>query len=81
MTALTRVQTAARIATLRDVLDLLWDVNHATGGEPFLTIGRAKTELYQLEADLRAMDGGIPPESFAGRVNAHILAVREVAAR
>lgn len=60
-TALTRNQLAARIATLRSVLDLLWDVTACTGGDPFLTIGRAKMELIALEAELRDRDRQSPP--------------------
>jgi hypothetical protein len=56
ITTLARPQLAARIATLRSVLDILWDVTALTGGDPFLTIGRAKVELIQLEAQLRDLD-------------------------
>lgn len=47
---------AARISTLRSVLDTLWEVTAHTGGEPFATIGRAKVELIQLEQELRDRD-------------------------
>ncbi len=53
---LTRVELAARIQTLRDVLDLLWDVTAMTGGKPFKTIGRAKSELMDLRNALEDRD-------------------------
>ena len=53
---LSRNELAARISTLETVLEILWDVTACTGGEPFLTIGRAKVEACGLRNQLWEMD-------------------------
>ena len=53
---LSRVQLAARIHVLRQVLDLLVVQAEYDGGESFHCRGRVKIELLDLEKDLWARD-------------------------
>jgi hypothetical protein len=53
---MTRPQLCARIASLRQALDILWSQTETDGGMPYRTIGTGKVELIQLEQQLRDLD-------------------------
>ena len=56
LAALSRVQVAARIAVMHEVLDLLITQADYDGGESFATRGAAKMELAALRAEVQDRD-------------------------
>lgn len=52
LAALTRPELTARAYVVQEVIDLLWDICRRDGGEPFVTIGRAKVELILLRNEV-----------------------------
>ena len=65
LSALSRPEIAARAYVLQQAIDSLWDITDRDGGEPFVTVGRAKVELILLRNELGARDRA---EATAGLV-------------
>ena len=68
LAALTRPQVAARVAVLRQALDLLVGQTELDGAEPFSCRGALKAALIQHEEELRQRDRTAPAQPFSQAV-------------